>query len=102
MTAFQVGYFSGAVSDVHILCSDGGSYNGSDAEVAQLSEASFDAWPANISSDGFHSVAATAGVGAVTAFGAVGSDLDCGIDRVITGVQLQSYVYGDNGTQQIM
>ena len=98
MTAFSVGTYLGAVSDIHIQCSDGGSYSYAGASVATTT---YGAFSANASS-GIQSVAATAGSSAITAFGGVGSDLDCGSGNVITGVNLQAYIYADETSQQII
>ena len=98
MTAFSVGTYLGAVSDIQIQCSDGGSYSYSGASVANTTYGGF----SGNASSGIQSVAATAGTTAISAFGGAGSDLDCGSGNVITGVNLQAYIYADETTQQII
>ena len=98
MTAFSVGTYLGVVSDIHIRCSDGGTYSYADASVAGTTYGGF----SGNASSGIRSVAATAGAGAIATFGGSGSDLDCGSGYVITCVNLQAYVYPSNTSQQII
>ena len=95
VTAFSVGTYLGALSDIQIQCSDGGSYSYASASVANTTYGGF----SGNASSGFQSVAATAGTTAISAFGRAGSDLDCGAGNVII---LQAYVYANESSQQII
>ena len=98
MTAFSVGTYLSEVSDIQIQCSDGNTYSHASASVANTTYGGF----SGNASSGIQSVAATADATAVSAFGSAGTDIDCGTGKVITGVQLQAYIYPNEASQQII